>query len=91
MLPAVTDHLLEQPVIVADAEAVRGDAEACHALHETGGQTPEPAIAQRRIWLQGAQPLEVHPESGQRQPHRLGETRIVQRVQQQAAGKEFQR
>ena len=65
LLPAVPDHLLEQAVVVADAEAVGGDAQARHALHEAGGQPPETAIAQRRIRLQrraaGRGPRRVRP------------------------------
>ena len=91
MLPAVTDHLLEQAVVVADAEAVGRDAEARHALHEAGGQPPEAAIAERRVRLQRAQPIEVHAELGERLPHRLGQAGIVQRVQQHAARQELQR
>src|SRR5438477_11078562 len=46
-LPAVTDHLAKQPVVVADAIATRRDAETRHALHQAGGEASETAIAER--------------------------------------------
>ena len=51
VLPAVDDHLAEQAVVVADAVAVRGNAERGHAFHEAGGEPAEAAIAERRVRL----------------------------------------
>ena len=48
-------------MVVANAEAVGGNAETGHALHEAGGQPSEAAVAQRRIRLHGTQAFEVHP------------------------------
>ena len=78
-------------MIVANAEAVGRDTEAGHALHEAGGQASKPAVAERRVRFQGAQAIEVHPELGERKPHRFGQARIVERVHQHAARQEFER
>ena len=64
LLPAIVDDLAEHPVIVADAVAVRGDAQCRHALHEAGGQPAEAAIAQRGVMLDVAQPVVVDAEFG---------------------------
>ena len=61
-LPAVLDLLAEQAVIVADAIAIGGNAEARHALHEAGGKPPEAAIAQRRVRLQCRNQVDVDVE-----------------------------
>jgi hypothetical protein len=51
-LPAIVDALTEHAVQVTDAIAIGRDVEAGEALHEAGRQTPQTAIAQRRIGLQ---------------------------------------
>ena len=51
LLPSVLEDLAEQPVIITDAIAVGRDAEACHALQETGGEAPQTAIPERGIGL----------------------------------------
>src|SRR5205085_11529913 len=50
-LPAVDDLLAKEAVLVANAVAVRGDADRCHRLHEAGGETAEAAIAERGVGL----------------------------------------
>src|SRR5690242_1907699 len=45
VLPAVADYLLEQPMVVTNAEAVGRNTEARHALHEAGRKPSKPAIA----------------------------------------------
>ena len=62
VLPAVLDRLAEQAVIVADAIAHRGDFERRHAVHETGGESAEAAIAERRVGLDLAQLVEIDAE-----------------------------
>src|SRR6185312_4657000 len=62
LLPAVAHHLAEQPEIVADAVAAGGNAEARHALHQTGGEPAETAIAERRVGLRLAHLLEIDAE-----------------------------
>ncbi len=89
-LPAVLDQLAEQAVVVADAIAVGGHRQAGHALHETGGQAAQPAVAQRRVGLDGPQPLQVHAQLVERRPHGLGQAEIVQGIGQQPADQELQ-
>jgi len=78
MLPAVLDGLHEQSVIVADAVAVGGDRKCCHALHETGGEPSEAAIAEGCVWFDLTEPVEIDIETGERGAHRLGEAKIRQ-------------
>src|SRR5437667_39944 len=62
LLPTVADHLAEQAMVVADAIAAGRNAEAGHALHQTGRQAPQAAIAERRIGLGSAHPVEIDAE-----------------------------
>src|SRR5262245_55851490 len=66
VLPTVADHLPEQPVIVADAIAVGRDTEGREALHETGGQSTEAAVAERCIRFGGPQAVEIDAEITER-------------------------
>ena len=90
-LPAVLDLLAEQAVVIADAVAVGGYAEARHALHEAGGQAPQPAIAQRRIRLEGGNKVDVDIEVLQCLGEGPVEFEVVQRVAQQPADQELER
>ena len=89
-LPAVADLLAEQAVVVADAVAVGGDAEAGHALHEAGRQPAQPAIAKRGVGFRLAQPVEVHAEFRQGRAHLAGQAEVGQRIGQQAAEQELE-
>src|ERR1700722_11954987 len=51
LLPAVANDLAKEAIVVSDAVAVRGDGQGRHTVHETGGEAPEAAIAERRVGL----------------------------------------
>src|SRR5262249_53337003 len=57
LLPAIPDDLAEQSVIVANAVAVGRNSKGRHALHETGGESTKAAMAERRVRLNGSQPV----------------------------------
>ena len=65
-LPAVLDRLPEDPVVVADAVAVRGNAERRHALHEAGGEAAEAAVAERGVRFEPCAGVEVDAQVAQR-------------------------
>ena len=50
-LLALRKALFEQPVFIADAIAERRNTQGCKRIHETGRQTAQATIAQRRIRL----------------------------------------
>ena len=91
LLPTAPNDLPEEPVVVTDAVAVRGDAERRHAVHETGGETSETAVAERRIRLDTAQFGQADPELVQRLLHRLRDAEICHRIEKEAADQKFQR
>ena len=91
LLPAVLDHLAEQPVVVADAVAVSGYAEARHAFHEAGGEAAETAIAERRVGLGRAQAIGIDAEVAKRGTRNVGEAEIAEHVGKQAADQELER
>ncbi len=91
VLPAVLERLAKQAVVVTNAISHGGDFESRHAVHETGGEAPEPAIAERRIGLERAQHIEVDAKFGERVAHRLGQAEIGQRVDEQTANEKFER
>ena len=91
LLPAVANDLPEQAVVVADAVAVRGDRQGRHAVHETGGEPAEAAIAERGVRLEPAQHGEIDAELRQRRLHRLDDAEVGHRVEQHAADQEFER
>ena len=66
LLPAVLDHLPEQPVVVADAVAAAGNAKRRHPFHEAGGEAAQAAVAERRVGLGRAQAIEVDAEVAER-------------------------
>ena len=80
LLPAVLDHLLEKAVIIADAIAAAGDAEARHALHEAGGEAAETAIAEGRVGFGAAHPVRVDAEVTERHPDELAAAQIADHV-----------
>ena len=91
LLPTAPNELPEEPVVVTDAIAVRGDAERRHAVHETGGETSEAAVAERRVRLDTAQFGQADAKLLQRLLHRLGNADIRHRIEKEAADQEFQR
>ncbi|MNS69975.1 hypothetical protein D3C72_1033070 [compost metagenome] len=90
LLPAIDNRLAEQPVLIADAVAMTGDAEGRHAFQETRRQTPEAAVAQGRIGLQHANALKVDAEFGQGFAGHVEQAEIAQAVEQQPTDEKFQ-
>src|SRR5437763_5485602 len=62
LLPAVLDHLLEKPMVIADSVTAAGDAEARHAFHKARGEPPETAIAERGVGFGAAHPVRIDAE-----------------------------
>ncbi len=91
LLPAAANDLAEQTVVVADAVAVRGDAERRHAVHETGGEASEAAVAERGVRFDAAELGQIDAELLERLGHRFRDTEIGHRVEQKTADQEFQR
>ena len=91
VLPAVLDGLSEQAVVVTYSIADRRDIERRHAVHETGGEAPEAPVAERRVGLQRPQRVEIDSKIGEGGAHRLRQTEIGERVDQQPPDQKFQR
>jgi hypothetical protein len=70
---------------------VRGDRQRRHAVHETRGEAPEAAIAERRVGLNFAQVRQIDAEPIERFRHRLRNAEIGQSVEQEAPDQEFER
>jgi hypothetical protein len=90
VLPAILDGLAEQAMVVADAIAVGGDRQRCHAFHETGGEPAKAAIAQSGIRFDLAQLIDINAEAAKRLAYRVGQVQLGHRVEQQAANQELQ-
>ena len=90
LLPAVGQHLAEQAMLVADAIAMRGNVEAGHAFHEACRQASEAAVAERRVRLQGNDPLQVDAQLGKGLAGFLEQPEVAEVVQQQATDEELQ-
>ena len=58
-LPAVTNGLVEDAELVADAVADGWDLQRRKRVHVAGGQPPEPSVAQARLFLLIEQRVEV--------------------------------
>ena len=91
LLPAAADDLAEEAIVVADAVAVRGDGQRRHAVHETGGEATEAAIAERGVRLDSAQLRKLDAKLIERFAHWLSDAEIGQGVEQQAADQELER
>ena len=91
VLPAVLDGLSEQAVVITYSIADRGDIERRHAVHETGGEAPEAPIAERRVGLQRPQRVEIDAKIGEGRAHRLRQTQIGERVDQQPPDQKLER
>ena len=89
MLPAVRDHLAEQPMLVADAVAVGGQSDRGHGLHEAGGKATQAAVAERRVRFLGADVGEIDAESSQSVAGGFGQAEVGQPVHEQAADQEL--
>jgi hypothetical protein len=91
VLPAVVDDLPEDAVVVADAIAVRRDAERRHALHVARGEAAQAAVAQRRVRLEPAQPVEIDAEHVERLAHRRCQPEVGHRIDEQSPDQELER
>src|SRR5690606_57786 len=90
LLPAIYDGLAEQAVFVTNTVAMTGDAEGRHAFQEARRQTPQAAIAERRVGLQQADALKVDAEFGERLAGHVEQTEVAQAVKEQPADEKFQ-
>ena len=81
LLPAAADDLAEEAIIVTDAIAMGGDGERRHAVHETGREAAEAAIAERGVGLDPAQIREVDAEFVERFGHRRRDAEIGHRIE----------
>ncbi len=91
VLPAVLHDLPENAVVVPDAVAVGRDLQRRHAFHEARGKAAQTAVAQRRIGLELAQPVEIDAQEVERAAHCRREAQVRHRVGQQASDEEFER
>ncbi len=78
-------------MVIANAVAVGRDAEACHALQETGGEPPQTAIAERGVRLGRAQAVGVDAEVAECGARNIAEAQIAKHVGQQTPDQEFER
>lgn len=78
-------------MFVADAVAMSRQPQGGHALHETGGQAAEAAVAQRRVRLHLSDALQRHPQLGHGLACHVEQAEVAQVVDQQAADEKFQR
>ena len=72
-LPAVTDGLIEDPELVADAIADSRHAQRRHRVHVTGGQPAEAAVAEARLLFLREQAAKVLSGTGAEQAGLLGQ------------------
>jgi hypothetical protein len=89
-LPTLVDALTEHAVQVTDAIAIGRDVEAGEALHEAGRQTPQTAIAQRRIGLQFFQLSQIQPMLAQGLLHFPSQAHVRERIAHQPPDQELQ-
>ena len=71
-------------MVIANAVAVGRDAEACHALQETGGEAPQTAIAECGVGLGRAQAVGVDADVTQRGAGNIAEAQIAEHIGQEA-------
>ncbi len=89
-LPAIVDPLAEHAVHIADAVAIGRDAQAGEALHEAGGQPPEPAIAQRRVGFELLELCQIETVLAQGLLHLAGQPHVGHSVAEQASDEKFE-
>jgi len=89
LLTAIGDDLPEQSEVVANTVAQCGNAQRCHAFHETGGESAEAAVAERGVRLALAQFVEVDAEIAKRGVEHRQQSHVVEGVGEQAADQEF--
>src|SRR5205085_2422960 len=91
VLPAILQYLAENAVIVANAITISGDRQRRHAVHETGGEPSQSAVAERSIGLRFAQRLEIDTELAQCFARRCRQSQIVERVEEKTADQKLER
>ncbi len=91
LLPAIPDDLAEEPMVVAYAVAAGGNAQARHAFEKAGGKPAEAAIAERRVGLGEAHPVEVDAEIAQRPVYDIAQLQIAGDIVEQAADEKLER
>src|SRR5262249_43899250 len=74
LLPSILDDLAERSGVIRDAIAAGWNSEACHALHETGGEPAEAAVSERSIGLGRAQSIGVDAEIAKRATGDIGQS-----------------
>ena len=90
-LHAAGNLLAEQSIVVAYPVAESRDAQACHAVHEAGGESPQAAIAQGCVRLLLAHRLDIGAQRGQRLTHRLQQSQVPCGVEHQPPDQKLQR
>ncbi len=68
---AMSDQLLEDPVLIAQPIAVRRDIQRGHAVEETGGQTSQTSVAKTCVFLHLLQLLNVQTQLKANKPIRI--------------------
>ena len=89
VLHAVLKGLMEQTKMVPQTYAVAGQVQRCQRVEEAGSQTPQTAIAQRRLRLYLFNVGKALSGSSQRRPGFVVQPQIDEVVGQQLANKEF--
>ena len=89
VLHAVLKGLMEQAEVVPQTHAVAGQVQRCQRVEEAGSQTPQTAIAQRRLRLYLFNVGKALSGSSQRRPGFVVQPQIDEVVGQQLANKEF--
>jgi len=90
-LPAILDSLLKHAGIIADAVAIGRITERGERIHEAGGETAEPAIAERGVLLLLIDLLEIHAKGLQCIAAKIVEFEIVEVIAERATDQELHR
>ena len=89
VLHAILKGLMEQTKMVPQTYAVAGQVQRCQRVEEAGSQTPQAAVAQRRLRLYLFNVGKALSGSSQRRPGFVVQPQIDEVVGQQLANKEF--
>ena len=89
VLHAILKGLMEQTEVVPQTHAVAGQVERCQRVEETGSQTPQAAVAQRRLRLYLFNIGKALSRSSQCRPGFVVQPQIDEVVGQQLANEKF--
>ena len=89
VLHAVLKGLVEQTEVVPQTHAVTGQVQRCQRVEEAGSQTPQAAVAQRRLRLYLFNVGKALSGSSQCRPGFIVQPQIDEVVGQQLANEEF--